>query len=510
MHHYDIDKMNITEKEKNALKYHERKELIYAAAKQMQDGNKGAGLLYNELEKVPSKTYTIFDKSQYRSAIENPLGNEKTLRELSQFLERVSMPYRRLLWYYASIPRFYWNLQPKISLAEQIDEQQILQQYEEMCRVVESLDIQQEMKNVLFFALRDGAFYGFIYEDDNSRFIHRLNPDYCRPVQLEAGVFNFAFDFNYFKKYPKALETWDPVFQQMYDAYQKDTTNMRWQIIDPERSICIKADADLDETLPFFLGIFESLIDLIDARTLQRNKDVIENYKLILQKIPLFSETGSKDTDDFRLEVDTVLAFNQRIEDNAPSGIGVVTTPMEIDTVDFKSDETSSDLISASMKSVFDDSGTSQMLFNAEKSGSIGLDASIKTDISLSWIIVESIERWMKRYVRYNSSSIEFLFEILDVNVFNKDNAVELELRLANSGVPNKVKLAATAGITPLDLMSSQIFENQILKVHENWIPLQTSYTMSSGDVGRPSSTELNDQTQKSIDTNANQDEVDV
>ena len=116
----------------------------------------------------------------------------------------------------------------------------------------------QEMKNVMFFALRDGAFYGYIYEDENSIFIHRLDPDYCRPVQIEAGVFNFAFDFSYFKKYPKALETWDPSFQQMYNAYDKDTTNMRWQILDPQRSICIKPDADLEEVLPFFIGIFKS------------------------------------------------------------------------------------------------------------------------------------------------------------------------------------------------------------------------------------------------------------
>lgn len=69
------------------------------------------------------------------------------------------------------------------------------------------------------------------------------------------------------------------------------------------------------------------------------------------------------------------------------------------------------------------------------------------------------------------------------------------------------MKLAATAGISPTDIMSAQIFENQILKVHENWIPLQTSYTQS-GNVGRPESDEPNDNTDKNKDAEGNKETI--
>lgn len=491
--------MRISDREKKSLQFQEMKRLIFSAASALQFGS---------LTKIPSKTYTRFTKENYRTYIENPVGNEKQLRAMSQFLERVSMPYRRILWYYASIPRFYWSLTPKLSFLEPPDEETVVQQYTEMCTTMENFDLPQEMKNVIFFTLRDGAFYGFLYEDDTSTFLYRLDPDYCRPIQIESGVFNFAFDFSYFKKYPDALElwSWDSSFKSMYDAYQKDTTNMRWQILDPERSICIKADPGTDEVLPFFIGIFEALLDLIDARTLQRNKDIIENYKLIVQKIPIFGDTSSKDMDDFKLEMETVMAFSQQLADSVPDNVGIATTPMEIGTVDFKPDD-NSDIISTSMKTVFDDSGVSQMLFNDNRSGSVGLDASIKTDIALAWIWVDAIERWCKRFINYRTSSTKFSFEILDVNIFNKDAAIEQELKLANSGVPNKLKLAATAGISPTDIMSAQIFENQILKVHENWIPLQTSYTQS-GNVGRPESDEPNDNTDKNKDAEGNKETI--
>lgn len=458
-------------------------QIMYAATNQLQFGN---------ILKVTYPTYTTYTKETYRSYIENPSRNEKELRNMSQFLTRVSMPYKRLLWYMATIYSFYWNLSPKLDPNDLPDEEDIMNDYFEMCHNIEKLSLYEEMTNVMFFTLRDGVFYGFLYEDDESTFIHRLNPDYCRPIQIEAGVFNLAFDYSYFKKYPEALETWDPIFQSGYKAYETDTTNMRWQILDPQKTICIKANPDLEENLPFFVGMFEAILDLIDARTLQRNKDIIQNYKLILQKIPLFNADNTKTTDDFKLEYETVMRFANLLADSVPEAVGIATTPMEIETVDFKPDDNSSDIISSSMKQVFNDSGVSQLLFNSDTSGSTGVDSSVKTDAALAFRLVKQIERWVKRYINYRKGKVSFDFEILDVHIFNKDSAVERELRLANSGVPNKMKLAATSGMSPAEVISNQVWENQFLKVHENWIPLQTSYTMSA-DAGRPANAEGED-----------------
>jgi len=474
-------------------RYQQFRQIMYAATNQLQFGN---------LLKTVTPTYTQYTKENYRTYIQNPSRNEKDIRAMSQFLARVSMPYRRILWYTATIYSFYWNLMPKIDISDLPDEEDLMTAYNEMCHNIDKLEMPLEMTNILYFMLRDGIFYGFLYEDDESIFIHRLNPDYCRPVQIEAGVLNFAFDYSYFKKYPEALETWDSSFQSGYNAYDKDNTNMRWQILDPERTICIKADPDLDEILPFFVGIFEALIDLIDARTLQRNKDIIQNYKLITQKIPIFNDDGAKTTDDFKLEYDTVMKFANVLQESVPAAVGVATTPMEIDTIDFKTDDNSSDLNAASMRQIFDDSGVSQLLFNSGSTGSTGVDASVKTDAALTYQWVKQIERWVKRFINYRKGQISFDFEILDVHIWNKDAAVERELKLANSGVPNKMKLAATAGMSPMEVISGQLWENQFLKIHENWIPLQTSYTMS-GETGRPS----NEQTGKVNDsTDANKD----
>ena len=228
---------------------------------------------------------------------------------------------------------------------------------------------------------------------------------------------------------------------------------------------------------------------------------------MILQKIPLFSESSAKDLDDFKLELDTVLQFSNQLADNVPEEVGVITTPMELDTIDFVPDDNDSDLVSNSMKQIFDSSGVSQLIFNSNTSGSTGVDASIKSDTAITWNLVGAIERWVKRFIKYRETTITFNFEILDVNIFNKDAAVSRELSLANSGVPNKMKLAATAGLTPTEVITNMIWENQMLEIHNNWIPLQTSYTMSGDESGgRPSADDdpaspVNDSTAKNKDS---------
>lgn len=466
----------------------------------------------SELNKLPlsdlnvreNKTYTNYTKENYRSYMANPKTNETKIRNMSRFLYRVSGPYRRLINYYADIPLFYWNLMPVINTQSPPDTNRLLKQYHSLLTKLTNMNLAQEMRPVLQRALIDGVFYGIIYEDKNSFFIQGLDSEYCKIQEIEDGCFNFAFNLAYFDKNKTKLDYWDPMFKEMYDLYRTDTTNYKWQMVDNKRSICIKFDpSNLDENLPAFVGIFEGLIDLIDARTLQRAKDEIENYKLILQKIPYFKDTD--DVDDFALEIDTAMQFYNRLLDVVPSSVGVALSPMEVDTVDFKPDDNSNDLLANSMRSVFDDSGTSQMLFNGERSGSVGLDASIKTDVAYVWRLVEMIERWIRRYIKYNTSSIKFDFEILRVDIFNHDKAVELQLKLASSGVPNKLKLAATSGISPLQSISNQYFENEILQLHESWKPLQTSYTQSAG---RPAAEDPSDSTATNIDLNGNQNTV--
>lgn len=57
-------------------------------------------------------------------------------------------------------------------------------------------------------------------------------------------------------------------------------------------------------------------------------------------------------------------------------------------------------------------------------------------------------------------------------------------------------------GISPLDSFALQYLENDVLGMIDTWVPLQSSYTQSSSDGGRPEMdiTEISDDGEASID----------
>ena len=69
---------------KLAEKDRQRKQLQYAAAL--------SKLILSDINKTKNVTYTEYTKELYRSYIKNPTSNEKQLRNMSNFLYRVSNP----------------------------------------------------------------------------------------------------------------------------------------------------------------------------------------------------------------------------------------------------------------------------------------------------------------------------------------------------------------------------------------------------------------------------------
>ena len=140
--------------------------------------------MLSDIGKKTTKTYTKYTKENYRKYIENIISNESNLRGMSNFLYRASMPYRRFINYLSDIPLFYWNLIPQIDDTGNVSTDKILKNYYKILQSLNNMSIPNEMRKVLNTTIREGVFYGFVYEDKNSFFIHKLDPDYCKIVEL--------------------------------------------------------------------------------------------------------------------------------------------------------------------------------------------------------------------------------------------------------------------------------------------------------------------------------------
>lgn len=446
-----------------------------------------------DLTKTETATYQVFSKDRLRTFMRNPYRNVTNLRNLSRFLYTVSHPYRRLIQHNAQMidltaQTLYHRLKT-YPVTE--DPDAILKNYYDTAVQIDKMALHDEIYKCLIIAWREDAFYGYTYEDKTGFFIMPLDGDYCQPSSINYdGTLNFAFDFSYFQKHQDLLEFWDKEFKQKYNKYQNDST-LRWQELDPKRTMCLKVDMDnWQYPTPPYIGLFEPIIDNVDLQGIQNLKDKLSVYKLLVARLQPLS--GAKDPDDFEIDPDTAIEYYNRFASSLPPEVNAAISPMPIDVIDFKGNNTDDvDMIAKSTSNLFKLSGGSLILDNTRTGTTIYEAQILSEQLHALKPLLGQIEKWINRYLGYrmkNPAKVKYI----EVTPYTKKKRKEEYLKSGQYGIPVKMAIAALDGISPLETLSAMCLENDVLELHKYWIPLQSSFTGSwrsvdgEGEVGAP------------------------
>ena len=459
------------------------------------------------LTKRETRTFNTFSKERLRVFLKNPKSYEGQLRNLSRFLYRVSHVYRRLINYNAQMMDLSAQsiIPLRTSLIEQDDETKYLQNYYDTAKEIQKISLKDEIYKCLVIAWKEDCFYGYTYEDDTGFFIMPLDGDYCKVSSVNYDdTLNFAFDFSYFRVHQDALDYWDREFRAKYEKYLNEPATMRWQELDRKRTICLKVNID-DPTfiLPPYMALFEPLIDLIDLQSIQSVKDELAIYKLLVARLKPLS--GTDMPDDFEVDIDTALEYYDKLSEALPDSVASVVSPLPIEAIEFKGTDSSDvDMISNSTSNLFKTSGGS-LILNDEKSGTTIYQAQILSDTLNALIpLLPQVEKWINRYLTYRMGEHSHV-KYLTVSPYTKEKVKDQMIKSGQYGIPEKMAIAALDGFSPLEILSLQYLENDLLKLHEKWIPLQSSYTTSWTGISDASNTkEDDDLTDEGSDTREN------
>lgn len=476
---------------------HSIKEIADFTAKQQQIEQfkqaAKAALQLLDLQNPPSKTYTVYSKDSLRTYLKNPLTdtNQKNLRQLSQFLYVLSAQYRRIIAYFAThIDLTAYNVIPNVSMTEDNDDEKILQNYESTLKWIEKMNMQGQIHGILTTCLREDCFYGYIYYEDgeeqdrNSFIIVPLNADYCKISSVNYnGTLNCAFDFSYFDSSANKvyLDYWDKEFTTGYNAYQKDS-KQRWAELDPERTVVFKMDYDqLDRVIPPFASLFEDIIDLIDLRGITSVKDKLSIYKLLVAEIDTLSNTTNPD--DFAVSLDLAVDFYNKINQILPEEIGLALSPMKIEPITFDKDATDeTNSISKANKNLWESAGVSQIMDNSKLTGSTAVTAAMRFDaLFIQKPLLWQIEARVNMFLDYVLPDNGMRLKYMQVSPYLKDEVIKNVKEACTLGLPMKTQLAALMGVSPLDMNSMLHLENDILKLQDKMVPLQSTYTQTGG-----------------------------
>jgi hypothetical protein len=447
-----------------------------------------------------------FTKDQIRTFLEKPDTNEKNLRQVSQYLLSTSNQYRRLVTYFATMLTLDHVLVPVVIPGEKMSTPNFKRAWDGAVWYMEQYNVKHEFAKILAVVMCEGVYFGYEWKTKDSLMVQRMPTDFCRITGLEDGTWTYAFNFGYFDSDKLKLAVYPPEFTTMYNTYLRDK-NQQWQELDPSKAVCFKFDESQIISVPPFSGSFEDAIDLRDFKDMFKAKTKLDNYKLLIQKIPM--KKDPKNEKDFVISLPSVKIFHNGIKSAVPDQVGVVSTPMDLTDVDFEKARQKEDTVGLAERNYYGSSGASQLLFNSDQGGSIGLERSIETDQAMMFPFLRQIERFFRKrlftQVTKNAAyQVKVLF--LDLTVYNRAKMLDVYLKAAQFGSPVSL-VAATMGFSLGDFESLLTLENDYLKLKDKMTPLMSSHVQTAdGEGGRPEKdvNDLGNAGAKTKDTNAN------
>lgn len=402
--------------------------------------------------------------------------NEIYLRKVSQALYLKSSQYRRMINYFGESSTLDW-------LAVPSDDTDV-KTYRAVIADLERLNIKHEFMKIIKSVFKEGSYYGIVVENKESIYYNKVDPDMVRIYGVVDGIYAIAVDRSFFVDEDISIYS-----SELRMEILKTRENNQSHVFIPYKdSIAIKADEDSYASVPPMAGSFRAILELEKYKKLRKVRDKLNTYKILVQKIPLKHDGKSQRSDDFAIEADTATLFHEMFADSLPEEIQLVTTPMDVEDITVRQNQNSeTDNVSNAEANFWNSNGVSEALFG-KANNNMGIKYSIKVDETMVFAILRQLERWVNMRIKdMAGKKNKVRFKILDVTYYNREDYIEMLLKSAQFGLPVKLELASALGYNPREAIDMMNFENNVLKLHENMIPLQSSHTGDAEGGGRPS-----------------------
>ena len=458
-------------------------------------------LLQRNVSKTVSKTYTQYTRDLLDTYIQSPLNNIDSIREVSRFLTRVSMLYKQMISYFSTMPLYTYNITPLAEYTKDYDADKQLKQYEKVLKIFHRFKMAKELQNVIANTIRDGMYVGWMVSDEKeTMFLMPLDIQYCRIYgKTPEGEWIVYFDAAYFDKSNNkdfiygvnndGIGVWDSCFIEGYNAYKEQGRDFEWFRLPPENTLCLIASTD-DEfyiPLPYFLPIFKSLLNLLDTENLVIAKEELQNYKLILNRIPLRKGDG-EEIDDFAISLELVNMFDAMLKEIVPDLVGIGTTPYEnTDVIDFEKSTSASDTdsLNKAMNNLFANAGINKLIVSSgDSSNANGIKYSNANDLGKISVYIRRIESWLNYWIKNHITDGVYL-QIFDQTQYNRDDFISRYKDSGSFGI-GKMDYMCALGDDPYVAYNKLRFDAIVLNINQYAVPLSTSYTQSGKSDGKP------------------------
>lgn len=443
-----------------------------------------------DINEAKRKTITTYKQEDLIRYLKDPSKYSDKLVDISWYLFYRSIIYKRLISYYADMFCLqYRDVVPNHSLTKENKENKVLKSYQSTISLLNKLNLQGEFNPVFKTCFVQDVYYGVAYFSDNGFYLLGLPNKYCKITgKYDDGSFAYKFNMGYFTgQNAKYLDYWGEPFLSMLEESKKQKgVNNQWVYVPPKYSVCLKYNSEDYETIvPPLSGLFAELAALEDLKNIKNATDAINAYKLIYYKLPLLS--GAKNPDEWAVDPDLAVDYiNKFIEEALPSYISFGMVPAsDLGSISFEeSDTTETNKIAKATEAVLNTAGGAEVLNGATISGAEAMRIAqrVNTEFAISSLLpqTEVIINRLFKYQLTNPCHIHFF----PVSTYTVDYLKDDMLESCQYGYANKIAYNTLNDVSELDTLAKFNLENDILKMNEKMIPLNSSYTQSGAVEG--------------------------
>lgn len=339
--------------------------------------------------------------------------------------------------------------------------------------------------------IKEGAYYGYKIEQKGAVYLQELPIKYCRSrfelngkpaVEFNIKYFDDAFaDLQY---RVRVLKMFPREFQKAYLSYKRgdlpvdfqgDTKG--WFLLDPQKTVKFNLNND---DAPLFIPVIPAIMDLDDAKDLDKQKMAQQILKVIVQEMP-FDKQG-----ELIFDVDEMNALHQGAVNMLGSAIGVnvLTTPADVQVADLsdKGNVSSVDQLDKVERGVFNESGTAQALFNTD--GNLSLDKSVANDAStMTDLLLQFAEYAESLLTPFNKAAKRLMYKVqmLPTTIYNYQDLSALYKEQTMLGF-SKLLPQVALGHSQSTILATAYFENKLMNLGELFTPPQMSSTIGKED----------------------------
>lgn len=422
-------------------------------------------------------------------ALKYPKQGWKILVAASEELMRVSPHYFRMNNLYSNMALFCWWID-LYDIKDNAKTESIKKSYSALAAKLESMNLKHEFSKIMKVIPYQDIYCGLVFENQSDFFFQQIDYKICELCEIQDGLYNFRIDLSQINA--ANLSAYPNYVQQAYVDYvesvKQGIVKSQWYKPPADKQICFKLNSQWKFPYPILISLIKDILDLEVYKKLKLQSARTDNYKAIAVKVPIDENTVDKPL----LTPDTLGIFAEINRESMTDDIGLIHTLGSSATpISFKDSSNTRNNVSDAVDEIHNSSGITKELGNGSSSGT-AVTFSIENDSGFIYGLYRQFERWMNRFIkirRYNKPAFKFLFYLLDVTIFNRDNVSKRYKEAVALGVTVIDKWLATLDMTPSRTLGSFILHKDIFDFQNNFIPLKSSFNSSedNGGAGRPS-----------------------